>query len=335
MASYEGAEFYEKFLTKIPSYFTGKAWNSIERIVHLTASILAILIPIIIWKFSLSADDILALIAIITLGCLASIFALLFIIEEYRLSSKARYAEAMSSLHMCIHIIRDIHYNLNKHNISDNDRFNDLSLSLWALARCFSLTKAVNCRVCIKNIGIDEGVLKAKNLHSLTDEERLKYMYVETLCRDMETHRTGAFKDDGDYKHHTIGGNTDFRKIFLMDYDAKRYWYSNDIRALGHHYQNTRLTEAKNYKDLDYRSALVLPIRKTTSGIQHEKQKAHNQDIIGFLCIDSKTRGIFDYRYDPELAAVVADALFILMQDWFKILPKTISREKKEIYEKV
>lgn len=313
MAEFEGKGYYESILSGVLSY---SILRRIGRLINWLADILAILIPILTFVLLSQQKDLPTIIAIIILGALAGMFVILLLIEEWRWSEKSRYAEATKSLHLCVHILRDIHFTLSKPGISDIERLQDLSFALYGLAKTFSLLKAAHCRVCIKYVCLNDDVLK-KNLAELNDEERLRYLYVKTLCRDMETDKKKDFRSEGDPKNNTLAGNTDFSEIFLMKDDASHHWIRNDIwkdRA----YQNTRLAGLKDCRQLGYRSTLVVPIRKTTKGMSYDKQFSRDQDIIGFLCIDSMTKGIFNDRYDPDVAAIFADTLFMLMKDWFK-----------------
>lgn len=313
MAEFEGKGYYDSILKGLSSY---SVFRRVGRLINWLADILAIAIPIFTYLWFSQQKDLPAIIAIIILGLLSGMFVVILLIEEWRWSEKARYAEATKSIHLCVHVLRDIHFSLPDEKISNKDRIQSLSFALYGLSKTFSLLKAVHCRACIKFIRMNDDVLK-KNISELSDEERLRYFYVETLCRDMETDRKRDFRAEGDAKDNTLGGNTDFREIFLMAEGASHCWLRNDIWK-DRTYQNTRLAGIKDRKQLGYRSALVVPIRKTTQGRTHVKQFADNQDIIGFVCIDSKTKGIFNERYDPEVASIFADAFFMLMKDWFK-----------------
>ena len=323
MVSYEGSEYYKILIEKIPLFFRKIVLHRIENTIHLIASILAIITPVIIFLLA-SSPNTPAFVAIITLGLITIVFALLFLVEEYRLSSKARYAEVMSGLHLCIHILRDIHSGLNDKSIKNENILSDLSMALWSLAKCFSLLKGVHCRTCIKLIHFNEDVF-SRDVSALSDEERLRYLYVKTLCRDFETTNTHNFIEEGNPKDHTIIGNSDFRDLYSMVQGSHRYWCSNDIRSMSG-YQNTRFNQTSNLDYIGYRSVLILPIRIITKGLLYPEQKSCKQDILGFLCIDSKTRGIFNDRYDPELGSSFADALFILFKEWFR---NEIQKEKE------
>ncbi len=309
-------EYYEGKIKELTQKFTG-IWPKIERILGFITSLLAVVTPITIFFLAKKPSDSPVIAAIITLGIISLIFAVLFFVEEIRYSSKARYAEAMYALHLCIHILRDMHYGLNDNNITNQNRRDDLSTALWSLARCFSLLKSVHCRACIKTIHFDDNIFN-KDVRTLTDEERLRYLYVDTMTRDTETVKThDFFYKQEDPRQHSIAGNSDFRELYLMAPESRRSWISNDIYS-NQNYQNTRYSEIDNKKDLGYRSVLILPIRKTTKGLKYNEQKSCKQDILGFLCIDSKARGVFNNRYDTEVGALFSDALFILLKAWYQ-----------------
>ncbi len=312
---YEGNEFYKESICKICKTSKYSIFGKILVAIHWVVNILTILTPIIIILLaSRPSKEVPITVAIVVLGLLVFMFAILFLIEELRWSQKSRYAEATKSLHLCIHIIRDIFFYLEDETIPDDDRCKDISLSLWALAKTFSLLKGVHCRACIKIIECVENGLHG----NLSDEEKLNMLYVTTFRRDLNTERTQEYRLEGDSKENTLAGNTDFRKLFLREDNSERFWIHNDIWKDKKTYQNTRLAKLNDIKDLGYRSALVVPIRKTTQTKYSEQQYSHKQDILGFVCIDSMTRGIFNKRYDPEVVALFADALFVLMKLWYK-----------------
>lgn len=64
---------------------------------------------------------------------------------------------------------------------------------------------------------------------------------------------------------------------------------------------------------LPYRSTMVWPIRKITGPEEkREGQLFHKQDLLGFLCVDSYARKVFDPRYDFDFGALVADNFYML-----------------------
>ena len=308
-------EYYRNILDTFSTIDKHSILRKIGRGLNWLGNILAILTPLIIFKVASGDKDIVSLTAVIVLGVLALMFAILLLTEEWRLSQKARYSEAMRSLHLSVHILRDIAFNLDNTNITDEKRCEDISLSLEALAKTFCLLKAVHCRVCIKKIGLNDQVRK-EDLLTLSEEEKLRSLYVYTFERNHETNITRNCNEYGKPEEHTIGGNTDFRKLFLMK-RGERSWLCNDIWSCKS-YQNTKLAFVEDIRDLGYRSVLVVPIRKTTEGKILEKQYAEDQDVRGFVCVDSMTRGIFDGRYDADVTSIYADALYMLMKQWFQ-----------------
>ena len=58
----------------------------------------------------------------------------------------------------------------------------------------------------------------------------------------------------------------------------------------------------------------MLPIQKWTPDqrVRQVAQFPEGRDVLGFLCIDSPSRGVFSERYDVALGAAIADALYIV-----------------------
>lgn len=251
------------------------------------------------------------------------------IIQEYRFLRKSRYADAMSSIHSCVHHLRDNHFeNIDK----DRDCKKALEAVVTSFANAFSLTTLVHCRACIKLI--EKRNKSDREFQKLKDvNERVKYLYISTFCRDANTSSLQS-KKPIDSRVHPVNGNTDFSKLYLnVD---ERCFFNNDLSLLSN-YQNSSMTAGK---ELPYRSTIVWPIRRTISRQDEDTKGIFNleQDIIGFLCVDSAKKNAFRKTYDFEMGAIVADSLFIFLKSYHKFLETKggaiINGRKKEKKEK-
>jgi hypothetical protein len=283
------------------------------QIFNLLASFSAIII-LIITVFGVEKKTTKELIFIIELSVFSISLFSFVIIQEFRYSRKARYSEAMYSVHSCIHFLRDFHCDFNS-ICKEIDCKHALSQVITSFANAFSLVTGTHCRACIKTIEIRNKT--QEQFQSINDpKERVKYLYVTTFCRDSAS-ALGKSADD-EYTH-PINGNTDFLELYL-DVN-KRMFISNDLNS-EKGYQNSSL---QANKELPYRSTIVWPIRKLVYKQDIEMKKGifnQEQDIIGYLCIDSASRNVFLKRYDFEMGAIVADALFIFLKNYHAYLNK-------------
>lgn len=233
------------------------------------------------------------------------IYFIVFIIflgwREYVYSRKARYAEATNSYHMCNHYIRDACYLITKDNHAQMQGpvLEAIRSTLNQLAKGFSIITGVNCRVCIKWLTYDgepDSLEKERNF------------YLQTFIRSSEeTIEPPSPRDDKDW----LINNTDFEQLFRSN---DKVFFCNNLEKLTA-YKNSHWPdnpdERKGYlkdKRFNYIATVIWPIRKIL--LEH-----HNDSLLlGFLCVDAKTRGVFELRYDYDLGAMVSDALFTVLQ---------------------
>jgi hypothetical protein len=218
--------------------------------------------------------------------------------REFVYSRKARYAEASVNLHHCAGLLRDAHDAISRSNREQvDDRVRD---SLIAFADAFSLITGANCRACIKTIVAETGGVSGGEPNFMT----------ETLRRS-----TTALRGEAD-KPAPIRENTDF--LVLFD-GRQEYFLSHDLteeRAyMNSNWPNNpderaEFIRARKFK---YITTLVWPIKiAPLSGTK--------PNVIGFLCVDSLTRHIFERRYDTELGAAIADMLYPLLLRYREML---------------
>ena len=116
----------------------------------------------------------------------------------------------------------------------------------------------------------------------------------------------------------SINGNTDFLELYLNF--EKRMYFSNNIP----HEKGYSNSSFQINKKLPYSSTVVWPIRKLVY-VQDKKADEllnQEQDIIGYLCVDSARRNVFQEGYDFEMGAIIADALFVFLKGYHTYLNK-------------
>jgi hypothetical protein len=108
-----------------------------------------------------------------------------------------------------------------------------------------------------------------------------------------------------------VGNNTDFLQIMERQTSS---FVDNDLCGsfLAGRYENSHWTrDAVEAGKVDYRASIVVPIG--LFGDEPEGDDAEDADVpdvVGFLCVDASTTGSFDGQRDVHLAAVVANALY-------------------------
>lgn len=253
-------------------------------------------------------------ILVISLGLLAW--------QECRYARKTKYAEGLFYIHSVVHRLRDSFVLFNNYSASDTgsrtlinkEIFDEVTKAITTFANAFSLIKSVKCRACIKLIRIDE---TPKKYELLTKEEREKILYVETWIRDSDS-EINAHSDE---PKHWICGNTDFYRLFSAKNPKTNNYFIENNLPKRHNYKNTSFQmygEPDGKWTLPYKSTIVWPIRRMTLRENHDsEQLSDNQDVLGYLCIDSNVKDIFNDSYDIHFGAIVADSLFVFLRRYF------------------
>jgi hypothetical protein len=231
---------------------------------------------------------------------------------------KARYAEANKMLHEAMHASRDAYRYLvwcnddSKKTVQFNEETFRAKLQqcLTAMAGAFSLVTGVSCRTCIKTLGLNKDTAEG--------------IFVTTLARDGISAKKCEDKDCQEGKQHWLLKNTDFRLIF---YKRIRYFFCGNLPN-ENNYENTKLANGVwiNKGDgsvepwpLDYKACIVWPIRYVYARSEIDESNKNDQDLYGFLTVDSSSRNTFDRRYDVEMGAAIADALFSVLDMYANI----------------
>lgn len=259
-------------MANIRYYLNEKTYSILSSSIGLILAFIAL--------FKLNPDEI--TVAVIWIyGLYILILAFFLVLREFTYSRKARYAESISLIHQVSHKLRDGYDMLeNSESQSCSDALRD---ALSSFSTAFSIVTGTNCRASIKTI------VKGKNSG---------IFYAQDMCNS-----NNGFEGAG--KKNSIQDNTDFKYLFNHE---GNYYFCNDLTNESGYINSNwpcvdseRKTFLKN-KDNNYRSSIVWPIRGKTT---EEKPS-----VLGFLCIDSKSKGVFSRRYDIDFGAIVADTLY-------------------------
>lgn len=221
--------------------------------------------------------------------------ASMLVVREYTYSRKARYAEAMKQLHKCAHEIRDSYWAIESNNAGLC--MESVKSSLNSFASAFSIVTGTSCRACIKVIEHD------------SSKDPVDF-YTRTFCRNQKVAQSTNRDDPA-----PLEKNTDFKILYQQD-DDENYFLSNNLTKRKR-YQNSNWPSRHDKRAVfikerkyQYISTIVWPIRS--------REVESNPEVIGFLCVDSLTRGVFERRYDVDTGAIIADMLYPLLSKYRK-----------------
>ncbi|MCG3199110.1 MAG: hypothetical protein GHCLOJNM_03619 [bacterium] len=245
-----------------------------------------------------SPDEILARTFALSIGLLLMVSWVLLGVHFVRDHRRLRYGEALEDLHQAFHSLRDAWFRVDLEDSEDSIQ-HFVRDSLQSLATAFSIVTGVHCRVCVKELVLDRGT-----------SDPMRALQTRTWCRSAD----GDARDD-DSRPEWITENTDF--IQLVREPGRRCFFSNNL--LGEPgYRNSHWESGGAGNDeRNYLSAIVWPIRK-----KHPGPRKHNggflasQDVIGYLCLDSRAVGVFDFDRDVPMGAAYADAFYIFFKDF-------------------
>lgn len=263
--------------------------------------------------------------AILFLIALVALLTAFGIWQEYRYARKARYVEALPYLNQ-------IFLELNKYeNVSSVTRTEEVEYTFGRvvnrLAAALSVITGTMCSACIKVILIDNH----------TDPPRPK---VVTVVRDdTSLHREHGkapveqwIKDSDDSEvDHWIDQNTAYMQVFTRPRTPQACFFSNYLPG-EQNYLNTSFElyggppeSKRSFKrnlqwPLPYKSTIVCPIARGG-------QLRRDYIVAGYLAVDSRSRRVFNRRYDIDLVTGVADCLYSLLHQYTALVATLFERE--------
>jgi hypothetical protein len=210
--------------------------------------------------------------------------------RNHRQGRDARYAEVLPILERSLN---SLELATEEAVFAGNHRAANQPLlrSLDQLGEAFTLVSGTACRACIAET------------YTETDGPGPA---TEFLVRTLWRSNAEIAQSRGEPQR--VAENTDFSDSMTTG----NPFFSNDLVAMywKREYENSRWSkDAVLSGDVDYRSAIVLPItvKPTTA---HDPPAR----VIAFLCIDAKKAGVFSRRRDVALAAVYARAAYPLLR---------------------
>lgn len=239
------------------------------------------------------------LVLLLFLGGYIVVIALFSALSSFVNGEKARYAPIVTHVHSAMHSLRNLRVLMQSNQFesdADAERLLRIELTrvLDSLRSSFEIVTgtAIECRVEL-----------VKRPVQSTDLQQLGSY---ALVRDsVSAARRGHMDEDTEVRPHPVVASTPY--MALLHGENGSYYFCGDVFAQ----QDFGCEYFKRFpSDLRPRSMIVWPIRyryRPTPGVKSELRR---QEIVGFLHVESSSRGAFNRRYDVELGAVFADSLF-------------------------
>lgn len=270
------------------------------------------------WSYDQTFRETVLLIAFSLYFLILLLFLLLFTISYSR---KARYSEATKCIHDALHIARDAYHYLDWCISPERPEVHYqkqlfcsyITNLLTAVSKAFTLVTGTNCRASLKVIGQNQD----------------NTLFVTTLARDQVSSHQCQEKDDREATKHLVSKNTDFH---LITQGELNYFFHNNLCKYDN-YQNTSIDDyTRNMSSkkwpLPYKSTIVWPIRYKRKSDEHDLGKDRQEDMYGFLTVDSSSRDVFSERYDVEMGAAVADSMFSVLDTYSKAVALSKNAKK-------
>jgi hypothetical protein len=247
---------------------------------------------------------------------LATLFFVVIGLAAYRQwvsIRKERYANIAPLLHHIFHQIRDLNTYIRTKEptgggAAQYQQFSDNCKIMFGrildqVSSVFRSLTSTHCRASIK----------------LTYEKNNK-LYVYTLTRDQGSFQK-CWKMDNDRvgrDHDPLDKNIQFAKLFS---DSEEIWHyvCNDLTR-DKDFRATSLTAyAPDYatrtpRTFFSREGWPLPYKSTITCVIRQPPFDMNRslpsEVLGFLTVDSESRGVFEERWDAQIMFAVADALY-------------------------
>jgi hypothetical protein len=219
----------------------------------------------------------------------------LLIIQQKQNNRIERYSEVFTHIHNAMHCLRDAYF------ADLNSQGKDIHIrnSLIEMASAFTLITGHKCRACIKLLAIRDGKLDKSN----TINNLVVYNYKRN---------SGAVKSNDIY---FVKDSSDFKEL-LKDPDHSVF-FKNVLPYKG--YVNSSYTDEQiKNEEMAYFSTIVWPIRKVLDeDAEDVTPMMEDQDIIGFFCIDSLEKNIYNREKDVEIGHAYADVLYTILKPLF------------------
>lgn len=203
-----------------------------------------------------------------------------------------RYVLAVPTLQGALRVLVEATYAVMDGSVDEKSFRRSLRDAVSQLAAAFTQITGTRCRVAIKTVSV---VPEALGKPRLGPDD----FAVTTLCRSDSDHR-----DRRRPQPDLVAKNTDFRVIF----QGEPYYFNNDLVAAARRfeYENSHWDpSAIRSGRVDYRASIIWPV----TPVELDDVFDGNPPVIGFVCLDSAVRNVFDERFDVSLGQTFTHAV--------------------------
>ncbi|HEY4940569.1 MAG TPA: hypothetical protein VII56_04020 [Rhizomicrobium sp.] len=237
----------------------------------------------------------------------------------YETIKKEKYANVTDEIHQINHHVRNFISRYSDASSADNRSADEYELLIRAMRNDFTL---ILDRICILFSVITGTRCRAalKSFYSVQD-----VLYTYTLCRDQKSKDNHLALDlkRREINHDALLNNSEFSR--MSDERATSWYFFSNNLTKDKNFHSTSLSAYDRKQGLNTytpsRFAQLfeaprwsLPYKSTvTCAIRHpatDDTKYKNPQLLGFLAIDSESRGVFNAEWDVNLLFSFADALF-------------------------
>lgn len=260
-----------------------------------------------------------------TISAILILLLVFLVIREIMSGRKEKYANITEQMHYSSHISRDILSYLDDVNVEELEEkdkqrvFTVVTSSiidiLDRVSITYSMLTGTHCRAAIKTVYEKDGKL-----------------YVRTLARDTTSYESNYKTDKKRYNNNydLIEENDDFDLLYNDEsMPGESYFFCNNlIKRRNYDTSSFKVYEEPgkelNWYDIMFCKGWTLPYRSTIVWpIQQRKNRCLYFDeigCIGFLAVDSDSRGVFNKKWDPWLGASIADTIFHPIKKLYNIV---------------
>src|SRR5205085_11571392 len=122
-----------------------------------------------------------------------------------------------------------------------------------------------------------------------------------------------------------VTDNTDFESIVI---EREPFFFDNDLSSRTPSKNSHWGPDTVATKSYAYIAAIVWPIQKTRIAANNQRR----DDVVGYLCVDSLTKGCFDEKADFYMGAAYADTLYTALKQLVQLRSRPANAtDRKEV----
>jgi hypothetical protein len=229
-------------------------------------------------------------------------------VQDYRLGRKGRYAEALGEIGQLYQKIQEL--SLKSQSIAAHDIRRECEAMMDGLTRIFDMVTSTKTGACIKLIQ-----------HLQRKDTGILDTIAVPLCRDSLSRK---LRVEEDKREHWLNENTGFQNVWV---NRGNPFFCNDLPAYAG-YKNTSANGVGSWSvpprrfvairrwffwPLKYRSTMIVAIVSPEGN--------PGKRIHGFLCVDSRSRGVFDERYGIDILTGFSQVISPIIARYHELAP--------------